>query len=71
MSCSTFAASPTYAIVNGRRAGRGEWSGIVPAGELNAAACSCKVRRSARIWVGCHKDERAFSTGTGEYFASS
>ena len=34
-------------------------------------AFSCKVRRSARIWVGCHREDRAFRMGTGEYWASS
>ena len=34
-------------------------------------ACSCSVRRSARACVGCHSDDSALSTGTGEYFASS
>ena len=34
-------------------------------------ACSWRVNKSARIWVGCHNEERAFRTGTGEYSASS
>jgi len=40
-------------------------------GERKRCACSCRVRRSARIWVGCQREERALRTGTGECAASS
>jgi hypothetical protein len=40
-------------------------------GEAKSGACSCSVRRSANIWVGCQREESALRTGTGEYFASS
>jgi hypothetical protein len=32
---------------------------------------SWSVRRSARIWVGCQRDESALITGIGECSASS
>src|SRR6267142_1539692 len=76
ISCNTLAESPTYAIVNGRSLGRVAARPFVvdPGGTAEGSkrcTCSCSVRRSARICVGCHSEDSALSTGTGECFASS
>jgi hypothetical protein len=76
ISCNTLAESPTYAIVNGRSLGRVAVRPFVvgPGGTAEGSkrcTCSCSVRRSARICVGCHSEDSALSTGTGECFASS